>query len=312
MVRHGQPPCGCCETACLPPRTSAGQESDTAHLRGFFMRVTSGQGPFFAQIPFALLDDPATDAETIATYCALRRFTDFGSEKGCFASHSRLAAVAGTSIATLKRRLEWLRSAGWIGWEGALGRSNRYAVNQTQVRVSEGVAQGERGTQVRVTHPLAQGEPLPRDSNRETKDTKKHIPSTALALKRDDIVAELQSLFHTQHVNGGLREAKAKLLFAYWAAKWDHPHAIYDGGRQGTLKARLRENGDDVSELLWVVDGAKRDDWKDRGRYAGIEHLFRDRATVERLAQLAPGYQRDEYHPMAAKFCPKENGHAVG
>jgi len=277
------------------------------------MRVGSGQGPFFAQIPFALLDDPAADAETIATYCALRRFTDFGSDKGCFASHSRLAKVAGTSVATVKRRLEWLRSAGWIDWAGALGRSNRYAVNQTQVTVSEEVAQAERGRSVRVSHPLGQAEPLPRDSNRETKGTKIQIPSKALvALKRDDIVAELKTLFTTQHVNGGLREAKAKLLFAYWAAKWGHPHAIYDGGRQATIKARLRENSDDISELLWVVDGAKRDDWKDRGRYAGIEHLFRDRATVERLAQLAPGYQRGDYHPMAAKFCPQENGHAVG
>jgi len=133
-----------------------------------------------------------------------------------------------------------------------------------------------------------------------------------VALTRDGIVAELSTLFDHQHVNGGLREAKAKLIFAYWAAKWDHGNAVYDARRQARLHARLRENSDDVSELLWVVDGAKRDDWVERSRYAGIEQLFRDRGAVEKFASLAPGYQRREYHPMAAKFCPQEKNDAVG
>ena len=122
-----------------------------------------------------------------------------------------------------------------------------------------------------------------------------------VAQKRDDIAAELVEVFAKAHHNGALREAKAKLVFAYWAAKWHRGTAVYDAKRRARLEARLKENGDNVSELLWAVDGSRRDDWADRPKYAGIEQLFRDRETVERMVAFAPGVPGTP-HPMAVKY----------
>jgi len=78
---------------------------------------------------------------------------------------------------------------------------------------------------------------------------------------------------------------------------------IFDGKRASQITARLRENGADVTELLYAVDGALRDDWimgrapKTNGQtYNGIETIFRERAQVERLVALVPA-KRPE-HPF--------------
>jgi hypothetical protein len=150
------------------------------------MRLSSGRGPYFAQIPFALLDDPTADAESIATYCALRRFTDFGSNKGCFASHKRLAISAGISVRTLKRRLEWLRDNGWINWEGGTktGRSNNYSVNNsTDTSLAQEVGHSGLGGRPQTATRVGQPDPLPRDSNQETL-TKRQKDSTPAAWVR--------------------------------------------------------------------------------------------------------------------------------
>jgi hypothetical protein len=142
------------------------------------MKVVAGRGPYFAQIPFHLLDDPEVDAEGIATYCALRRFTDFGSDKGCFASHKTLATVAGLSVRTLKRRLEWLRNNGWVDWDKTVGRSNHYAVNNSRYGVLDAkphLGQPDLPPQATVAQGVGPADPLPRDSTRET-STKTSTP----------------------------------------------------------------------------------------------------------------------------------------
>lgn len=137
----------------------------------------------------------------------------------------------------------------------------------------------------------------------EAEEEAEEVKSTTLvALKRDDIVAELHSLSETQKLNGASRAAKAKLVFAYWAAKWNHPQAVFDPRRQARLMARLKENGDDASELLYVVDGSKRDDWDGRAKFSGIEQLFKDRGAVEKFAPLANGFVAGEPHPLAVKY----------
>ena len=115
------------------------------------------------------------------------------------------------------------------------------------------------------------------------------------------LIAELQATLSTETDRQVTRDVKAKLAFAYWAAKWAHPKTVFDDKRKRRLLQRLRER-DDVSELLYAVDGAKRDPWEDRPRFAGIEQLFRDRETVERLAEFCPDYRTDKPHPMAVKY----------
>ncbi len=122
----------------------------------------------------------------------------------------------------------------------------------------------------------------------------------ALRSLNPDIVAHLE--------REQLARAKAGLIFAYWAKCLHHGRALLDKKRERRLLARLQENAGDVSELLYVVDGARHDDWlmgrdprSDR-RYDGIETIFRDREQVERLAETCDDYRSDKPHPLAVKY----------
>lgn len=108
----------------------------------------------------------------------------------------------------------------------------------------------------------------------------------------------------------------AEVVFAYWAARLHHPKALLDRKRDARLRARLRESGGDWGLLLYAVDGALSDDWimgrdeRSARPYDGIETIFRDRAQVERLAELCPRCRRGEPHPLVAKY-QNGNGHAA-
>jgi hypothetical protein len=114
-----------------------------------------------------------------------------------------------------------------------------------------------------------------------------------------------------------MRTLQAELIFAYWAAKMDHPKTILDDKRERLIVKRLSENDGDVSELMYAIDGALRDDWimgrdpKSTKKYDGIETLFRDRAQIERLASNMKRYKANEIHPMVAKhLAAMENSNA--
>lgn len=100
----------------------------------------------------------------------------------------------------------------------------------------------------------------------------------------------------------------AEVVFAYWAAKLHHPGAILDAKREKRILARLRESRGDWGLLCFAVDGALRDDFlmgrDDRAgrKYDGIETVFRDRAQVERLAELCPKFQAGDLHPLVVKY----------
>lgn len=263
-------------------------------------------------MPTALLRDPTISPQAKALYAVIRSYADFGKAEGAYPSQGTICGAMAIGVTTLRRLRGELKAAGWMAWK--LLKTTSGDVRRTDY-ICKDLAPPSLHQREEVPAPVAGGVLPSVVGNRETSNQEpldREKSKALVALTRDGIVADLKSLFTQQHVNGGLREAKAKLVFAYWAAKWDHGNAVYDAKRQAQLLARLRENADDVSELLWVIDGAKRDDWPDRRRYAGIEQLFRDRGAVEKFASLAPGYQRQEYHPMAEKFCPKANGHAVG
>lgn len=102
------------------------------------------------------------------------------------------------------------------------------------------------------------------------------------------------------------REVLVEMVFAYHAMKTGLRTAVLDDKRAARLRTRLTENGDDVSELLYASDGARKDRHlsgeNDRGRkYLGFQTVFRDREQVERLAVLG-GYMPQKVHPLAAKW----------
>jgi len=144
------------------------------------MKVIAGRGPYFAQIPFALLDDPSTDAATIATYCALRRFSDFSSDQGCRAGLKRLATTAGLGRSALWDRLQRLKEMGWVEWDPGVGKPSRYRVH---ARLDPSAT---RTAPVRSEddHPSAT-RTQQRDSNRETA-TESSKPAAWVRLLADD------------------------------------------------------------------------------------------------------------------------------
>lgn len=106
-----------------------------------------------------------------------------------------------------------------------------------------------------------------------------------------------------------VREVAAEVAFAYWQHKFDHPKALLDTKRLRIAVKRIRESGDNLGEIFWALDGARRDHYvMAEGRHAGdqrhddFEFLLRDRASVEKYANLMPGYKKGEQHPRAKSF----------
>jgi hypothetical protein len=105
------------------------------------------------------------------------------------------------------------------------------------------------------------------------------------------------------------RKLQAEMVFLYWTARFAHAQAILDHKREARIMARLAENGGDVSELLYALDGAFHDDFiMGRNEHAskkahdGIETLLRDRGQIERFAQTRKGYRDSQPHRLLAKL----------
>lgn len=111
-----------------------------------------------------------------------------------------------------------------------------------------------------------------------------------------------------------LRVLQGELVFGYWCAKTGHEKAIYDPKRERVILKQLEMNGGNVSELLFAIDGSLRDDHLQGRRpdsvrkYDGIETIFRDRAQVERLAEVMPKYRAGKIHVMVEKHAAALSG----
>jgi len=109
-----------------------------------------------------------------------------------------------------------------------------------------------------------------------------------------------------------LRSALAGLVFAYWAHLFDHKKALLDPKRDRIIQQRLAECEDDVSQILYAMDMAAKDDWvmglsaRASHRNDSIEYLLRDRGMVEKFGERSKGFRTGQTHPMAAKYVPPE------
>lgn len=123
-------------------------------------------------------------------------------------------------------------------------------------------------------------------------------PGTAVARTPADMLARLSHVF-AEISNGSAermtkereRALAAEMVFLYWQAKYGKQRTRPDRKRLARIEARLKENENDVSELLYALDGGHADDYlmargahSDHRAYDGIETLLRDRSQVERLA----------------------------
>jgi len=125
-------------------------------------------------------------------------------------------------------------------------------------------------------------------------------------------LAETSAEAKSQKQRQQFRRALAGLVFAYWAAKFDHPRALLDPKRERRLMARLEECGDNVSDLLWALDGAFRDDWimgrdpRSTRKYDDLHTILRDREQIERFGGNMPGFRENRVHPLWLKHMPKD------
>jgi hypothetical protein len=91
---------------------------------------------------------------------------------------------------------------------------------------------------------------------------------------------------------------KAEMVFAYWATAWSQTRALLDAKREQLILERLDENGGDVSELFYAIDGARGDEFVKR-REGALPVLLKDRGAVEEFARKRAAYRRGELHPRA-------------
>lgn len=141
---------------------------------------------------------------------------------------------------------------------------------------------------------------------RETEIEREPKALVALRATPDLPMASVERETATRKTREAALHLGAQVVFTYWRAKMGKTvRSLLDPKRETRLISRLRENGGDVSELLYAVDGATRDEFlmgrDDRAArpYNGIETIFRDRAQVERLVALVK--QRQEQHPFLAE-----------
>lgn len=148
--------------------------------------------------------------------------------------------------------------------------------------------------------PTGSAQALPSVINRTAKAL-----SERLAL----VMAEVQAGTRQRLTREQVRRLQAETVFSYWVHKSgrDIARTKIDDKRERYISARLAENGGDVSELLYAVDGSVKDPHlqghNDRGkRYDNISLIFRDREHVEELASLCKGYKSGEPHKLAVKY----------
>ena len=145
---------------------------------------------------------------------------------------------------------------------------------------------------------------LPRDEGASRGNGKHGQPLQAVIQELQDVGLKTDKRLSKDVFRGVM----VKIVFSYWGKRLGHDEALFDQKRERVIRQRLVENQDNLSELLWAIDGALKDDWvmgrdpKSQKRFDGIENIFQDRAHVEKYAASIPQYRSKQEHPMAIKY----------
>lgn len=118
------------------------------------------------------------------------------------------------------------------------------------------------------------------------------------------LYAKREATLHFQETKRKL-DAQARLVFEYFRAAFGKRDSyLYCEDHRKRLVRRLTENGGDVSELFYAIDGAKKDDWimgraKGSKGYKTIDTVLRDREQVNKfLENVEPNGQHPAYREM--------------
>lgn len=135
----------------------------------------------------------------------------------------------------------------------------------------------------------------------------KEATTPAIVAALPTLLAEVEKAVTARARAEQFRAACAAMVFAYWAHLFDHKKARLDVKRDRLIQQRLQECDDCVSELLWALDMASRDDWvrgtdpRSRHPNDSIEYLMRDRGTIEKFGERSPQFRNGDIHPLAKK-----------
>jgi hypothetical protein len=288
-----------------------------------------------ASVWWALMDEAAHhdgsvagfDAESIAAFYGYELEDVAGvvaelRQKGMVTSDDRLASWekrngGDYSTERVRRHRERERARR----EGSDETRSTVAETVGTVTETEGTVEERRGEERTTTDT---------DSAREgetvvTGETRSTVPGKALAPRpqplpavlvrnQEGVTARLAAV-HAELASGArdrlsaeqARTIAAETVFGYWAAKTGRgPRTLMDPTRESRIVARLKENGGDVGELFYAIDGALVDPWHngttDGIKHLDIDHIFRNRERVEKLANLRPDYRAERVHKMVTRY----------
>lgn len=133
------------------------------------------------------------------------------------------------------------------------------------------------------------------------------LTGQAVTERIQEVFAQVAEATETRLNKDQLRRLMVATVFSYWSYKMKHPKALLDPKREARIRARLKESGDKVDELLYAIDGWFRDkvfqEQADGGKKLDdIDNIFRDRSRVERLAGHCKGYNEDKPHKLGVKL----------
>ena len=136
---------------------------------------------------------------------------------------------------------------------------------------------------------------------------REEVTTPAIVAALPDLLAEVTRVVDERARNARFRAACAGMVFAYWAHLFDHKRSRLDLKRDRLIQQRLAECDDCVSELLWALDMAAKDEWvrgldpRSRHPNDSLEYLLRDRGQVEKFGERSPRFRAGEIHPLAKK-----------
>jgi hypothetical protein len=133
------------------------------------------------------------------------------------------------------------------------------------------------------------------------------VTTPAIVAALPELLTQVTAMVDERARAARFRAACAGMVFAYWAHLFDHRRSRLDLKRDRLIQQRLVECDDCVSELLWALDMAAKDDWvrgndpRSRHPNDSIEYLLRDRGMIEKFGERSLKFRAGEIHPLAKK-----------
>ncbi len=262
------------------------------------------QGPRFAAVPHAFLDDYRSKQGHIAVYASLRSFADFGSENGAHPGTPRAAFRAGMSEPAFRRWRDELVTFGWIVYQASEGRAHQYVVHAILEEESdpERIDGGTPKESMGVPPPNARGS----IRSTESQVTKSQVTDLTVASNEaTGLPPVVQKWRSGKELTAG---NLMSLLRHYGYADDGKPPTGYDDKRDFTIITKILNSGSSPESIAHGIFGAHLIRESDECRFLRPGEKF----TMRIFWNV--GYGSRSFFAQAIeasmRFSPKEKTHA--